>query len=280
MSSSSLSERTSDSFNNHYRILKLIGQGGYGKVWLCTRLSDSKLFAAKMVLDTRCRRKTWCMDRDVFLPDEVVLWEGLDHPNIIRLEEVFSEHGSWIFVMEYLEEYVDLFSLTEIRGRLSEQEAAKILRQIVAVCEYLMTQEVDHRDIKDENILYNPSTQQIKLIDFGSTSFLEPTLRYHNLQGTEVYIPPELYNQGSYDPICGMVWSIGCLAYVLVTGGVPFNNRTEVMEYKQLTWSKCSVGPLYRDFVERCLQRFEILRTDFFKLKFHPLIKGKAPQSH
>ncbi|KAL5253329.1 hypothetical protein ACHWQZ_G013199 [Mnemiopsis leidyi] len=273
---SALSERTADCFNNHYRLLKLIGQGGYGKVWLCYRLCDNKLFAAKRVLDSKCRRKTWCVDREVFLPDEVVLWEGLDHPNIIRLEEVFSEHDSWIFVMEYGEEYLDLFSYMELSGGLSETESAGILRQIVDVCEYLITEEVDHRDIKDENILYNPSTQQIKLIDFGSASFLEPDRRYHNLQGTEVYIPPELYNQGSYCPESGLVWSIGCLAYVLVHGDVPFNNRTQVMEFKHVSWMRADVGPVYRDFVERCLQRFEILRTDFYKLKFHPLLKVKG----
>ena len=211
----------------------------------------------------------------MFLPDEVVLWEGLDHPNIIRLEEVFSEHDSWIFVMEYAEEYLDLFSYMELNGGLSETESAGILRQIVVVCEYLITEDVDHRDIKDENILYNPSTQQIKLIDFGSASFLETDRRYHNLQGTEVYIPPELYNQGSYHPISGLVWSIGCLAYVLIHGDVPFNNRTEVMEFKHVSWRRSDVGPVYRDFVERCLQRFEILRTDFCKLKFHPLLKVK-----
>ena len=213
------------------------------------------------------------MNRQEFLPDEVVLWEGLDHPNIVKLEEVFSECGSWIFVMDYLEDYVDLFSLSATHGKFSESDAAEILRQIVDVCEYLITEDVDHRDIKDENILYNPVTKQIKLIDFGSASFLETDRRYHSLQGTEVYVPPELYNFGSYDPLRGLVWSIGCLAFVLVNGDVPFNNRTEVMEFKQLTWLKSDVSPLFRDFIERCLQRFEILRTDFLKLRFHPLLK-------
>ena len=275
----SLSERTPDIFTNNYRILKLIGQGGYGKVWLSARLSDNKLFAAKMVPDIRCRRKSWCTDREVYLPDEVTLWEGLDHPNIIKLEEVFSEQGSWIFVMEYLVGYTDLFTLSELHGTLSESEATGVIRQITDVCWYLMEEEVDHRDIKDENILYNPVTQQIKLIDFGSASFLEIDQRYHSLQGTEVYNPPELYNTGSYDPISGIVWSIGCLAFVLVNGDIPFNNKTEVMEYKQLTWFNDGMSPIYKDFVERCMQRVEILRIDFFKLRLHPLLRGKGFRS-
>ena len=172
--------------------------------------------------------------------------------------------------MEYLDGYKDLFSLTET-VILSEKDAAHVIRQVIEVCNYLISEEVDHRDIKDENILFHPITKQIKLIDFGSASFLEDE-RYHGMQGTEVYIPPEFYNHGSYHPVPGMVWSIGCLAYVLVNGDCPFNSKKEVMEHKELTWRNPSVGPVFRDFVERCLQSIELLRYDFFKMQSHPLI--------
>lgn len=248
-------------------------------MWLSVRLSNSKLYAVKIVPDSKCRRKTFCGTREEFVSDEVVLWESLSHPNIVKLEEVFLEDGHWILVMEFRDGYRDLFSMTARGTVFSEKDAANIIRQVIEVCSYLISEEVDHRDLKDENILYHPVTKQIKLIDFGSASFLEED-RYTGMQGTEVYIPPEFFNHGSYHPMAGMVWSIGCLAYVLVTGSCPFNSKTEVMEHKEVKWADYKVGPLYRDFVDRCLERVELLRCDLFKLQFHPLIRRAAETSN
>ena len=163
---------TSPCFTESYLPIKLLGEGGYGAVWLVRRISDGTLHAAKIIEDSRCRRKTWCDKRSEKIPEEIMFLENLHHDNLISLHEVYFEKSSWVLVMEYLPGYVDMFEYISQTGVMSVEEAREVLTQLVDTCSYLVSCGVDHRDIKDENILYNPSTKNIKLIDFGSASWL------------------------------------------------------------------------------------------------------------
>ena len=111
---------------------------------------------------------------------------------------------------------------------------------------------MDHRDLKDENILYNPRTKEIKLIDFGSASLL-PITSYDSYQGTDVYIPPEYYKSGVYDPFAASVWAIGCLAFGLLNGTCAFNTCREVKKFKRVMWDTEDVDRRGKCFVEMCM---------------------------
>ena len=260
--------RPQSDFSDLYTISHKLGDGGYGSVYLCSRCSDHKLFAVKIVPDNKCRRKTWCEDRNYYIPDEVILWEPLSHPNILQLEEVFYESNNWLMVMEYDPDYVDLFNYINKGGPLASEEASHIIKQLINVCWYLTLEDVDHRDIKDENILYNPATREIKLIDFGSASVLtdEPYCRF---QGTDVYIPPEYYRSLSYYPYPATTWALGCLTYVLLTGDTPFPDRKAVCEHKVVPWSK-NVDSVGKNFVELCLNDDPIERLPLCDVLYHP----------
>lgn len=73
-----------------------------------------------------------------------------------------------------------------------------------------------HRDIKDENILINPDTYQIRLIDFGWASEFSKDLP--PVAGTQAYLPPEIYNDKRVDAEALTVWTIGAVLYILLTG--------------------------------------------------------------
>merc|ERR1719204_231531 len=242
-----------NTFYHKFYVVRKLGSGGYGTVFLVARRSDIKRFAAKIVPQARCRRTTWCTVRQAWVPDEVTIWEALEpHENILKLEESYLERGHWILVTEYLPGYLDLFDYNIAIKKLPLSEVRDILRQVIKTSQNLIELGVDHRDIKDENLLYNPETRHVKLLDFGSASRIEPDQTYNHIQGTDIYIPHEFYTSGSYTPESGAVWSIGCLAYILLNRRPPFVNREHVKTYDKISWLNPEQSEL-RELVEQCL---------------------------
>ena len=91
--------------------------------------------------------------------------------SLLALEAVYFDKKTclWYLVMEYNESYVDLFIYIDCHGPQSDEVAASIVRQLVDVTYYPISNNIDHRDIKDDNILFNPETNDIKLIDLSSS---------------------------------------------------------------------------------------------------------------
>ena len=256
-------------FMKSYQFIKILGKGGFGTVWLVERIFDGSLHAAKIVHDNNCKRKTWCEDRSAMIPDEILLTETLDHPNLIKNYEIYFERNSWIIVMEYIPDYVDLCDYISQNGSLTVEDAREVLTQLLDTCSYLISLGIDHRDLKNENILYNPTTRQIKLIDFGSASVI-PDTPYSHYQGTEVFLPPECFKFGSYSALPAMTWSIGCLAYVLLNGGCPFSTKQEVAEHEHLKFINSRLDEESREFLCDLLIVDEDDRMTPGELIFHP----------
>ena len=160
------------SFLQRYIPTRVLGEGGYGKVWLVHRITDGVLCAAKVIDDIKCRNKAWCPNRAKQIPDEILILESLDHSCIIDIHETYLEQNCWIIVMDYLQDFVDLWDHIYQNGALSVEDAREVLAQLLGVCSYLISQDIDHRDIKAENILYNPATRRIKLVDFDCASLI------------------------------------------------------------------------------------------------------------
>ena len=263
-------------FTLKYKVIQQLGEGGYGTVYLCQERTTRELHAVKIMDGRRSGNKSLCPTRKELLPNELVLWESLSHPNIVKLLDVYrdTEKNTWYLVMEYTSGFVDLFDYMDQNRSLSSRDSANIIRQLVNVVYYLTLQNVDHRDLKDENILYNPATKQIKLIDFGSSARLSSD-PYSTYRGTDVYIPPEYFLTGSYHSFHASVWAIGCIAFILLFGDSPFKNRQEVQEFKTVEQLNPAFShrTLRLNFIKRCLTLNPDNRILLSDLLRHPWLR-------
>ncbi|OMJ93397.1 hypothetical protein SteCoe_3639 [Stentor coeruleus] len=216
------------SFQDVYRLGKLLGTGTFGEVRVCAHRSSLIKRAVKIIrkdlLTSAHHRET--------LDNEIKILKSLDHPNIIRVYEFFEEVKRLYIVMEYCKGG-ELFSEIVERGGLSESCSACIMKQIFLTLEYLKKLGVVHRDLKPENILLEEKHDitNIKIIDFGTALILNETgVKIKGNAGTVFYMSPEVFD-GMYTVSCDM-WSAGIIMYIMLSGYPPFDgkNNQEIME--------------------------------------------------
>lgn len=163
------------------------------------------------------------------LEREFQILRNMDHPNIVKLYEVYKDEKYLYFVMEYLEGDNLYEGFIKRHDNVNEKHIRDLFFQIIKAVQYMHKSGIAHRDIKPENIMFvNANSDKIKLIDFGvSKYFFDPdtptkeiTLRTKT--GSLFYISPEIAsNNKSYDHRCD-VWSAGVLLYIMVSGVPPF----------------------------------------------------------
>ena len=162
------------------------------------------------------------------LPDEIDILLKVKHANIVEIKEVFESDDYFIFIMDKFGKGMDLFDFLQDHEKLSEPEARCIFRQVLSAVEHLASQNLVHGDIKDENIIIDQETQQIKLIDFGSNKRFTPTEEFMDYHGTKHMACPEVVDHLPFKPLRQEIWSLGVLLYILLTGEVPFETEEEI----------------------------------------------------
>jgi len=268
------------SFESTYEVESVIGSGGFGTVYAGHRTTDGTLVAIKHVQKNRvtewietCKLRlnpasltVDISDLPTRVPMEVYLLYKLAHlPGIAHLLDFYDKADSFIIVLERFDPCKDLFDHITESGSLDEATVRDYFRQVVTTVKGMHEAGVVHRDIKDENILVNLTTGQLKVIDFGSGAELRDT-PYRTFEGTRVYSPPEWIEKRCYHATPATVWSLGVLLYDMVTGDIPFerddqivrgriNYRTPVSsEARDLIGSCLTYDPAHRPTLEEILQ--------------------------
>uniref|UniRef100_A0A7S1TXT1 non-specific serine/threonine protein kinase n=1 Tax=Phaeomonas parva TaxID=124430 RepID=A0A7S1TXT1_9STRA len=199
---------------------KILGTGVSGVVRLVRHRDTGEQFAMKVLSLTAIEDDAQLEE----LKNEVAIMGELDHPNIMRLYECFSNEEHLWLIMENCQggELLDrLNGLPE--HHYDEKTAATLVKKIVSAVRYLHLHDVVHRDLKLENFLFESEDMEseIKLIDFGFSRHYHKGEEHMNLPvGTPFYVAPEVIG-GDYTEECDM-WSIGVIAYMLVSGRPPF----------------------------------------------------------
>ena len=224
-----------------------LGEGGYGQVYL-VRHKKMNLLRAMKVISVKSKTSEKKTD------EEIELLKQLDHPNIVKLFEYFSDGDKYYLITEYCKGG-DLFDLIKKKKKFSELSASYIMFQIFRALIYCHnTHHLVHRDIKPENIVVfrkNNATDDlydVKLIDFGISKIFNKVEKKNDnkIIGSLKYMAPEVF-EGKYDEKCD-IWSCGVILYILVMEEYPFNGKDDKEIIKKIKKGKYSFPD---DFIEK-----------------------------
>lgn len=201
-STSRLDSILNSGITNNYEFIKVIGYGQFGTVReavLKSQYSDDTLtqkhFAIKSISKNRVKEYL------SLLQNELSILQLVDHPNIIRLYEVY-EDSLYIHLVTELCTGGDLYEHLISKETLNETEVANILQKLLHSVNHLHIMHICHRDLKPENVLLLDKTSdaELKLIDFGlSVKYNEEMME--SMVGTPYYLAPEIL-KGSYNKAC------------------------------------------------------------------------------
>ena len=222
-----------------YKIEKKLGQGGFGITYLASQeLLGRKVCIKEFFFKEYCERDATTSNVtlgtkssrelvDKFMKKfikEASTISRLDHRNIIRIHDIFTENNTAYYVMEY-HSGGSLGDLVKSRGMLPEADAVRYITQIAEAVGYIHERNINHLDIKPANILLNNEGASV-LIDFGLS-------KQYDEQGSQTsstpvgishgYAPMEQYNPGGVSTFTPQsdIYSLGATLYKLVTGDTP-----------------------------------------------------------
>lgn len=222
-------EQISGEYNKHYTTLKQIGKGAFGYVKMAFRHTDRLLVVTKFILKEKLPPQFMVItDDQKDVPMEVYLLSTIKHPNIVNVLDVFENEKFFQLVMEKHGSGMDLFEFIDRRPLMDEQLGSYIFRQIANAVDYLHSLNILHRDIKDENIIIDQYFH-VKLIDFGSATFMEKDKLFATFYGTTEYCSPEVLAGNKYAGPELEIWSLGVTLFVLIFFENPFIDIEETL---------------------------------------------------
>ena len=206
-----------------YKIVKKLGEGGMGTVYLANDIMLERKVAIK-VLNPLLTKETHFTER---FRHEAKIQASLLHPNIVTLYNYFFEQEHYCMVMEYIEG-VTLKQLISNTGPMPEQKAIWILNQMLDAVGYAHKKGIIHRDIKPSNVLIT-GENNVKILDFGIAKILQDKgmTKTGTKMGTIFYMSPEQIKAVKDIDNRTDIYSIGVTFYEMLSGKVPFNVDTD-----------------------------------------------------
>lgn len=248
-----------------YDVRNELGKGAFASVRLVVHIETGVNYAVKII-----EKKKFALNhgsrRGDALKDEVRILKQLDHPNIIKLYDVF-ESDDFLYLILELVTGGDLFDrvIAQNGQGISERLSREVFTQILDATEYLHSMNVVHRDLKPENVLLlntqlhasldsinHIQPNLIKITDFGLSRIIGQGSFMKTLCGTPQYLAPEVLSadllHDGYDRAVDL-WSLGVVLYVMLTGMAPFNENKHLIDevknarysFPQVHWKNKSI---------------------------------------
>ncbi|HZW92528.1 MAG TPA: serine/threonine-protein kinase [Candidatus Eremiobacteraceae bacterium] len=237
-----------------YRIIALLGKGGMGEVYRADDLTLGQPVALKFLPDEAARDQG-LLER---FKNEVRIARRVSHPNVCRVYDVGDVEGHTFFTMEYVDGE-DLASLLRRIGRLPEDKALDIARQLCAGLATAHTKGVLHRDLKPANIMLD-GRGQVVITDFGLAGVADQIHGAEVRSGTPAYMAPEQL-AGKEVSTRSDIYSLGLVLYEVFTGKRAFPEKTadKVSASGDRTLSRPSsvvkdLNPVIERVILRCLE--------------------------
>ena len=220
-----------------YTLLKCIGKGSFGEVYLTSKNGTNQLFATKKV----SKQKVETQEVKKYFLDEISILRTIQHKNIVKLEAIRQTVHNYYIITDYyngggLRECLKKYQM--LYGKPFPEEIIQHLtRQIIDALKYLHARKIIHRDLKLENLLINFESEEdkknlnllkaeIKIIDFGFATYLDGSGLRFSVLGSPINMDPillkKLLNQNlsnliGYDEKAD-IWSLGTICYELAIG--------------------------------------------------------------
>ena len=261
-----------------YEVKQKIGKGKFGLVKSGINKETHKQVAIKIMAKKN-------MDKsDLELAKvEIDILKISQHPNIIKLYDIYENENYIYIIMEYCSGG-DLLSYFEYyEYELKETKVCEIIHKLSMAIYFLHSYGIVHRDLKPENILMTDLTPEadIRLLDFGLSKIIGNEEKCTEPYGTLSFVAPEVLQGKPYDKSVDL-WSIGIITFLLLCGYLPFDDKHSEREIARQTiqdpvpfenkiWNKYS--PEARTFVEGLLQKKHEKRYSIKELLEHPWIK-------
>jgi len=225
-------------YNNKYRTVADLGKGAYGQINLCQVANPKYEKDIKSYTKEELIQKTFVAVKSIPMEDrekgmdisamrEITMLKELNHPNIIKMHDVFTEERSTFVVLEYMT--CDLAKLIERKDiQLKESEIKFIFHQILTGTKHLHDNWILHRDIKPPNILISIDGT-LRIIDFGLAKYYGiPNKPMTGGIVTRWYRPPEiLLGSMFYGPAVD-IWSCGCILAEMFLGEPIFPGQSDI----------------------------------------------------
>jgi tRNA A-37 threonylcarbamoyl transferase component Bud32/Ca2+-binding EF-hand superfamily protein len=219
-----------------YCIGKELGKGRFSIVNECVHKRTNKHCAVKVI-----DKRTIDPEDKGLLRTEIAVLKLVEHPNIIRLEGIYECKNYIYIVMEKLSGG-ELFERLIGRPRLSEVEAARLLKPLLEAVAYLHELGIAHRDLKPENILCGETLEEVKIADFGLSKMVLPKEKLEGACGTLSYVAPEVLSQQGYG-VQADIWSMGVILFLVMCGKLPFDGDDQNEIIRKTVNSEPMVNP-------------------------------------
>ncbi|KAL7938479.1 serine/threonine protein kinase [Trichoderma chlorosporum] len=215
---------------NHFRLLRVVGRGAFGKVRIVERKDTNLAFALKYIRKDEVVKSESVRN----IIRERRMLEHVNHPFICNLRYSFQD-------IEYMYLVVDLMSGGDLRFHISRktftEEAVRFwIAELGCALRYVHGQNIIHRDVKPDNVLLD-AEGHVHLTDFNVASDIVPGRIMTSKSGTLAYLAPEVYSGKGYD-IRADWWSLGVLFYECIYNKRPFEGNSESSLSQQVQFSQ------------------------------------------
>ena len=195
--------------------------------------------------------------------NEIKILRSLDHPNILKIFEFFSNKDSYTIITEFCSGG-DLFQEIVDKGPFDEKYCSIVLYQILSAINHCHANHIIHRDLKPENILIVDKDKngypRIKICDFGTSQIFEKGKVQRKILGSPYYMAPEIYEK-NYNEKCDL-WSCGIILYILLSARPPFGGEedSEIIDSVKLGIYDLE-SPPFNKLTEDCIDLLTKLLT-------------------